>query len=116
MRILDPQSRFWIVPAGSIRDSTIRALAPYSNSHRLLDDAGNVRRDPDTGQIAGLRYSIDGSQVILRYDYGGPGGRPPDWVLDALEAAAIAGPMTGAETREYLHRHRIDWYEGDAEM
>ena len=115
--MLDPQSHYWVLPTGALDDATIVALSRYNNCYpRLLRRDGAVNRDPDTGQIAGLRYSIDGSQVILRYDYGGPGGRPPDWVLDALEAAAIAGPMTGAETREYLHRHRIDWYEGDAEM
>jgi len=100
----DPHSRYWIVRAGELPDDAIRALAPYSNAHRLLDPAEQVRRLPD-GRIAGLRYSADGSRVILRHDAAGPGGPPPQWVLDAIAVAALAGPLTLTELRQWLTAH-----------
>ena len=85
-------------------DDSIRALAPYSNAHRLLDPAGQVRRLPDS-RLAGLRYSADGSRVILRHDNAGPGGPPPQWVLDAIASVSIEGPLTLTELQQWLKEH-----------
>ena len=107
----NPDARYWVLQAGVLPDATVQALYPHTNCYpHLLRPDGSVNRDAD-GRIKGLRYSLDGSHVLIRHAYNGPKGPPPQWVLDALAAVAVAGPLTLPEVRQYLRDNAEDWQE-----